>query len=465
MKWPTPVVLLSVALVGASACSQRNPNALPPDAPNTNGGPKQPDAQIDPATVEAWKQAGFTLESAGSSEKGEQPWFKATQPITDDTLTQLPKPTVPFGLNMADFHPTDVGLKYLLDIDTLTILHIQITDSDLERFAAAGLHKLALANLTGNKRPTKPEDITELYLAYTSVTDEGLKHLAGLKNLSKLDLAGTEVTGAGLKHLTNLRELGLQHTKMTDAGLETIAGIKSLTTLNLEFVQVTDAGIKHLAGLPNLTDLNLVNTQVTDAGLVPLAGVTTLTSLALPRGVTDGGLKRLAPLKNLTTLDLSTTQVKGYDLKSLSGLKHITTLGLNLRETGLRSVAAVGLLHAIPQASAADGKRPTGPEDVVALDLHDVWMFDSDLAVVAPFKHLTSLDLSGTKVTGTGLKDLAGLKKLTELKLSRSAATDEGLEQLVRFDNLASLDLTFSKVTQEGAKKLQKALPKCHINW
>ena len=39
------------------------------------------------------------------------------------------------------------------------------------------------------------------------VTDDGLQHLAGLKNLQSLAILGNNVTDAGLRHLTRLKSL------------------------------------------------------------------------------------------------------------------------------------------------------------------------------------------------------------------------------------------------------------------
>jgi hypothetical protein len=65
------------------------------------------------------------------------------------------------------------------------------------------------------------------------VTDEGLKHLAGLKALTHLNLFGTNVTDAGLEHLAEL---------------------KALTVLNLARTKVTDKGVKELEkALPKCT--------------------------------------------------------------------------------------------------------------------------------------------------------------------------------------------------------------------
>ena len=48
--------------------------------------------------------------------------------------------------------------------------------------------------------------LTKLYLTGTSITDEGMKNLAGLTNLTELALDGTGVSDAGLAHLAGLTQ-------------------------------------------------------------------------------------------------------------------------------------------------------------------------------------------------------------------------------------------------------------------
>jgi len=57
---------------------------------------------------------------------------------------------------------------------------------------------------------------------------------------------------------------------VSDAGLEHLKGLKNLTTLHLGGIQVTDAGLEHLKGLTNLQTLDLQDTQVSDAGVKEL---------------------------------------------------------------------------------------------------------------------------------------------------------------------------------------------------
>src|SRR5262249_26011489 len=69
-----------------------------------------------------------------------------------------------------------------------------------------------------------------LYIDHTSVTDEGMREVASLKNLTMLSMCSTKVTDAGLGHLV---------------------GLKRLTALDMRGVKLTDVGVGRLAGLPN----------------------------------------------------------------------------------------------------------------------------------------------------------------------------------------------------------------------
>ena len=83
---------------------------------------------------------------------------------------------------------------------------------------------------------------------------------------------GGKVTDAELKQLLkgleNLEDLDLYRTNITDAGLEHVKGLKHLRYLNLHWQKkVTDAGLEHLKGLESLQHLDLRGTKVTDGGV------------------------------------------------------------------------------------------------------------------------------------------------------------------------------------------------------
>lgn len=84
--------------------------------------------------------------------------------------------------------------------------------------------------------------VISLNLLGTQTTNEGLKHLAKLKNLERLHLARTKVGDSGLAHLaalTNLEYLNLYETKVSDAGLVHLKKLSKLEKLFLWQTEVT----------------------------------------------------------------------------------------------------------------------------------------------------------------------------------------------------------------------------------
>ncbi len=90
-------------------------------------------------------------------------------------------------------------------------------------------------------------DLRELHLHGTTITDAGLKHLAGLTNLTYLGLIGAE--------------------NITDEGLKELVGLQKLEELRIGNTGITDAGLKELAKLKNLKMVGLIGTPVTEEGL------------------------------------------------------------------------------------------------------------------------------------------------------------------------------------------------------
>jgi len=116
-------------------------------------------------------------------------------------------------------------------------------------------------------------NLERLFLGDTQITDNGLRHLAGMSALKTVVLFGERpnpnITNAGLEHLkglTNLEILNLYGTRVTDEGLRHLQNMQRLRALILS-PQITDAGLEHLEGLAGLRTLEITGTQITDAGV------------------------------------------------------------------------------------------------------------------------------------------------------------------------------------------------------
>jgi hypothetical protein len=124
-------------------------------------------------------------------------------------------------------------------------------------------------------------------LAGAKIDDAALESLKGVsEQLVWLNLAGTSVTDGGLKVLAglkNLRRLHLEKTGVGDDGLASVKGLGELQYLNLYGTKVTDKGLASLGGLKKLKNVYLWQTAVTDAGAADLAKA--LPGLYINRGI------------------------------------------------------------------------------------------------------------------------------------------------------------------------------------
>ncbi|HBJ83801.1 MAG TPA: hypothetical protein DDZ88_08030 [Verrucomicrobiales bacterium] len=190
--------------------------------------------------------------------------------ITEDDLKLIASKTRLKRLKLEDVSITDAGLKALAGLHDLECLEINLTRS-VSRFKPQ-ITDDGLAVLSDLAK------LRTLHLIGNSISDAGLEHLRTLPNLQRLQLGGTKVTGAGLRHFTRLTWLRLDSTPITDESLAYLRGLADLDSLYLDSTAITDAGLDHLKGLKRLRILNLHNTAVTPEGIERLRQV--LPSLA-----------------------------------------------------------------------------------------------------------------------------------------------------------------------------------------
>jgi len=198
-----------------------------------------------------------------------------------------------------------------------------------------------LAHLKGCK------NVTWLTLHSTSVGDAGLVYFKDCKNLGALYLGGTRVTDAGLVYFKECKDLGilqLPGTKVGDAGLANFKDCKNLYQILLDNTQVTDAGLAYFRGCKNMQALNLVNTNVSDMGLANFKGCQGLTHLWLKGArVTDAGLAHFKNCHDLTYVWLDSTQIDDTGLELLAGwtkLQHVNVNRTKVTEAGVKKLAA-----------------------------------------------------------------------------------------------------------------------------
>lgn len=314
------------------------------------------------------------------------------------------------------------------------------------------------------------------------VTDAGLEHFAGLKNLKTLYLYKTGVQGPGLIHLEqlpNLASVSFGKTNLNDSGMKYLGNITGLTWLRLNNTKVTDKGMADLVSASLLNSLSLDHTAISDTGLVHLEQLSHLEYLGLlGTNVTVNGVERLR--KKLPSCNVVTTFGLGVtpqdELLFADGIQP-TAQEINAR---LKELNIDGKVE-------TDSTKPGNP--IVTLRLFECTLSDRvvlsliqrmpDLEILSvrgglvgdDFLHgieslnLSYLSLEGTRVTDDGLMGLSKQVTLQELILNETNVTDAGLRHLEHLSSLNLIMLSTANVTAKGVERLRQSIPNCRIQW
>jgi internalin A len=259
----------------------------------------------------------------------------------------------------------------------------------------------------------------------SKVTDDGLRHLAGMKSLRLLDLPMRGISDEGIKHLKDLN---------------------NLEELWLDFLPLTDACTVHLKGLTNLKVLRFFQADITDEGMKNFSNMTKLEDLQLGRAlITDKSMPLIGKMTKLKTLDLR-TKITNEGLAHLSGLKKLTWLCLADTEASDSAMEHIGKLKKLEW-----------------LILRNTSMTDEGLRKIEGLPKLTTLYLSATKISDAGIDSIATLKNLERVKLNKTNVTDNGLQKLVGLKQLLEVEIRDTKTTDAGIEKLQEARPELKI--
>lgn len=159
------------------------------------------------------------------------------------------------------------------------------------------------------ERVVRLDKLASLNLNDSSITDDGLSQLTGLRDLEVLDLRNTAITDAGLAHLSafpKLEHLNLSRTQITGAGLTHVGRLGQLRVLMLSENRIDDESLSHLSNLGRLELLFLDGPpqdvlvsresygQISDDGLVEFQELTKLKILDVRHNrVTEAGVEKL----------------------------------------------------------------------------------------------------------------------------------------------------------------------------
>lgn len=215
--------------------------------------------------------------------------------ISDAGLAHLGKLRMLMNLSLINTSVSDKGLDHLVPLENLQYLSLHDTDiTPLGLKKLAGLKNLKhlglseeqitdrcvftlrdankLHTLTGmlgetGDRPASSEEIVQVNLAQSNVTNDVLECFAGLKNIKEIGLPRGQLTDRTLRQL---RRHNLLHTlrQAQTASATRPSSLEEIAILDLTSMPITDRGLEVLHDLKNLTTLRIDRTRVTESGIL-----------------------------------------------------------------------------------------------------------------------------------------------------------------------------------------------------
>ncbi|HEV3339250.1 MAG TPA: redoxin domain-containing protein, partial [Pirellulales bacterium] len=423
----------------------------------------------------AVNREGFGVGDAAMRELGRLPKLRNAQlrltKVTDSGLAELVKCGSLVVVELSGTKVSDAGLVHLTKLPQLEMLGLGVYEEG--------------ANVTneGLKTVGKLANLTWLGLSATKITGRGLVHLSGLKKLKTLALDSTDVAQADLALLEPLQSL--EHLRLytkhntTDVAAEHLARLKSLRTLS-DHLCLTDKGVALLAKMPHLEQLMLNDEGITDASAPHIARMKSLKWLWFQDcPITDSTLDAIADLPNLEYLLISHTRVTGDGFAHFHGTPSLSILDIDFSPAEEQPPVAgprphlreIGKLTQLKDLRVS-GKGLTGGDlkdieglmDLEALDLSSplenegVSVDDEGASVLAKLQSLKSLEISNGVLTDAGLKQLSLLPRL-EVAQINGQFTGEGLLHLAELEKLRHLWVNSPNVTDTGLYELARRLP------
>jgi hypothetical protein len=106
--------------------------------------------------------------------------------------------------------------------------------------------------------------VTSVWLTDMKLSDDDMKHLDTLKNVSELNLSNSTISNESWQHLESLKELEvlyLTDTNMTGNEMKYLKTLRNLKWLWLAEAHITNNELKNLENLKNLDTLFIVETD------------------------------------------------------------------------------------------------------------------------------------------------------------------------------------------------------------
>ena len=309
--------------------------------------------------------------------------------------------------------------------------------------------------------PEAADQITELYVASSPVSDGGMALFPKFEHVEKLTIDNCQISNAALASISKMKGLtsfsmgGAVMREPCDAGLASIKEMHQLVSLNLDSTNITPKGLEHVAQMEWLESLNVAHTRFNDDNLKILAPLKNLKALNISfTTVGDSGFAGLLPFHELETLNIARLPIRGEGLKELGHRKAFP----NLRNLYMFSIAGLEL-------SGYEGIY-SFRQTLEALDVGQSALTDDRFvnAIAKCTKLETLLVHDNPGLSDAGMSQVIKLRNLKKLYFYKNPGiTDGSLQWFAKLRKLESLTMNVTGVSERGARALKKKMKNCEI--
>ena len=335
-----------------------------------------------------------------------------------------------------------------------------------DKFVVYGIAAPRTARLEDLEFLLRSNGLQSIDLAGTGITDAALAKIGSLTPISLIKLRRTNISDTGLHALhaaTNLSSIDLAYTKVTVPGLQAFLKDKQhVRMLNLSGLGLSDSDVAKLplSSIPHLTlshnpltadalpylkhayTLDLSHTQIAGADLTQLRAEYLILDYT---PTTDQQIKTLFESKRAPdNLSLRGTQVTDASLPLFTKVTYLAVGDSPITAAGLAQsgIAATDPALGIPPS----GMPMTG--SAVKLALNDKH-FDGSLFATRKW-YVVHLDLRNSSISDSDIDQLANVAGLSILDLRGCDISDASLPFLASL-SLSTIDLSGTKVTGKAA--------------
>jgi Leucine-rich repeat (LRR) protein len=353
--------------------------------------------------------------------------------VTDKGLLELKPLAQLLILDVADTAASYVSLAELEGVMFRANLQEQLA---ISRVRAAGVVVDLGSAEVGNRYPPDWSRSPQSVLAsiQADLTEFGLQpDAAGAIHLPAKQL--TSADDEDLRRLVSAKSLTASGTLFPVKGLEFISKLKRLESVSIdegETGNLRDNDLRWLAGLPQLKKLELHSPNLTDAGISPFARAPQLTSLTLGgNGFTNDLFATFHEAHQLESITVHGNNLTPELVANLRGLRGLRQLELNLWYRG-KGGEPEATLPETTESKEMRWIRGRPPEEVV-------------------------------DATSESLEHLAAIPNLQHLTLRGNLMVAEALTPITKMPGLEWLKVDGRYVSHDEARKIQVAMPHCHV--